>query len=295
MTASVGLRYDVARYDYEDRLDVPATARFARPPDGVVDYERLSPKIGVTWQATKALNVFASYRSAFRVPSQSQVFRPGRAVDTLSLQPVRAANMEVGLRTQLSKALTVELSAYSLDKRDDILTFRNPVDGAAEAVNNGHTRHRGIEIQAAATPTDWLRVSAAYTYARHEYEGWVLDPAFGLDYSGLEIETAPREIGNLIVSYHPGFLRGAAAAAEWIRLGHYWMDPANTHEYEGHDLLNLRFSAPVSSHLDVWLAVRNVTDERWAESASFTLARGEEFAPGAPRSFTGGLKVWLGR
>lgn len=296
VTAVVGLRFDWARYDYDDRLDGPAQPRYRRPPDGDVEYDELSPKFGLTWQALPALNVFAGWRAGFRVPSQSQVFRPGQALDTAELKPVRAQNADLGVRTELSRVLSLEVSGYRLEKEDDILTYRNPVDGSTEAVNNGRTLHRGVEVQATARPASWLRLTAAYSNAVHTYENWTVDPERGVDYTGNEIETAPREIGNFIASYLPGILPGAQASVEWVLLGSYWMDPANTRRYEGHDLLNVRLSAPVTSALEAYLSVRNVTDERWAESSGYTIQRGEELAPGAPRAWSGGLRfVWGGK
>jgi iron complex outermembrane receptor protein len=296
VTATVGLRYDWARYDYDDRLEGPAPARFQRPPDGEVDYDALSPKLGVTWQALPTLGVFASWRAGFRVPSQSQVFRPGQALDTTGLKPVRARNADLGVRAELFRSISLEVTGYRLEKEDDILTYRNPLDGSTEAVNNGRTLHTGVEVQASAQPAAWLRLTAAYSNAKHTYEDWAVDPGRGVDYTGNEIETAPREMGTFIGTYLPRFLPGSQASVEWVLLGSYWMDPANTRRYEGHDLWNLRLSSPITSGLEAYFTVRNVTDERWAESAGYTIQRGEELSPGVPRSYAGGVRfLWGGR
>jgi outer membrane receptor protein involved in Fe transport len=296
VTATLGLRYDWARYDYDDHLDGPAPSRFRRPPDGSVEYDSVSPKVGVVWQALPNLGVFASWRSGFRVPSQSQVFRQGSALETLSLEPVKAGNADIGVRAALSDSISLEVVGYRLEKRDDILTYRNPLDGATEAVNNGRTLHTGVEVQLAARPLSWLNLAAAYSHAKHTYEEWVVDPAGGVDFSGKEIESAPRDMANVIATYEPAFLGGARASVEWVLLGSYWMDPANTHRYEGHHLWNVRLSAPVTPALEAYASVRNLTDRRWAENASFTIQRGEELAPGAPRSFGAGVRfTWGGR
>ena len=180
---------------------------------------------------------------------------------------------------------------YQLDKRDDVLSYRNPVDGATEAVNAGHTRHRGVEVGLTARPARWLAVNAGYSRAKHTYEDWVVDPAQGIDYSGLEMETAPREVGNLLVTVSPN--TRALVSLEVVHLGRYWMDAANTQAYDGHTLLNARASYEVRRGVRLYARLLNAADTRYAESASYTIARGREYAPGAPRSaFVG---VALGR
>jgi outer membrane receptor protein involved in Fe transport len=69
------------------------------------------------------------------------------------------------------------------------------------------------------------------------------------------------------------------------------MDADNTHRYPGHDLFGLRLSVPVYSRTTLFARLRNVTDERYAESSAYTAARGEEFAPGLPRAFYLGVEV----
>jgi iron complex outermembrane receptor protein len=288
---SAGLRFDHMQYAYDDTLTTPPLPRYQRPADAHRRYHHLSPKLGLTYRAADPVDVFASYRHAFRAPSEGQLFRQGTARNTIDLRPVRADNVELGLRVRPAPGVSVEVSMYELDKRDDVLSYRNPVDGATEAVNAGHTRHRGVEVGLTARPARWLDVNAGYSRAKHTYEDWVVDPAQGIDYSGLEMETAPREVGNLLVTVSP--TARARVSLEVVRLGRYWMDAANTQAYDGHTLLNARASYEVRRGVRLYARLLNAADARYAESASYTIARGREYAPGAPRSaFVG---VALGR
>lgn len=287
--ASAGLRYDRMSYRYDDTLDTPPTPRYLRPADATRTYDRVSPKLGITWQIAEPLNAFASYRQAFRAPSEGQLFRQGSTRNTIDLEPVRASNVEVGLRAAPMRGLSLEGSIYRLDKRDDILSFRDPVDGATDVLNAGHTRHRGVELGAEVTPRTWLWLHASYSRARHTYEAWVVDPARGLDYSGKDIETAPRDLGDASITVTPrGWLM---ASAEVSRVGRYWMDAANTHRYAGHTLLNLRTEVRLREGVRLFARLLNAADARYAESSSFTLQRGEEFAPGLPRTAYVGARI----
>lgn len=68
------------------------------------------------------------------------------------------------------------------------------------------------------------------------------------------------------------------------------MDPENEHEYEGYRLLNLRIEAPITGGLALSGRVMNLTDEIYADRASFNAFRGEEFSPGRPRAVQLGLR-----
>jgi outer membrane receptor protein involved in Fe transport len=288
-----GLRLDHMEYDYDDLLATPPTSRYRRPEDAKRDYDHLSPKIGATYAVSSGLDLFASYRHAFRAPSEGQLFRQGSALNTIDLQPVKADNYEAGLRAQPIRQFSFELSLYRLDKDDDILTYRDPLDGATQSVNAGKTRHRGLELGARVSPSRWFSVAAAYSYAKHTYEEWIVDPAQGIDYSGNEQEAAPRVLGNLLLTATPR--SDTSLSLELTRVGSFWMDAANTAKYEGHTLLHLRGEVRLGHGFTVFGRLLNATDARYAESTSYTIQRGRELAPGMPRTLYGGLEFGWAR
>lgn len=282
-----GLRYDFLRYDYSNKLSVVTTGRYRRPESQAVDYSHLSPKVGATYVFNDKLNMFASYRHAFRIPSESQVFRQGQTVNTIDLQPIKANNYETGLRGGVGNGVEYEVSVYSLIKTDDIVSYVNP-DGTRENLNAGKTSHRGVEISLVLQPVNSLNLRSSLSFAKHKYEEW--KPTSILNFGGYQIESAPRQIINVVATYRPTFLRKSDISLEWTRLGSYYLDTDNLHRYGGHDLLNLRASSQLLSNLALFARVNNLTDELYAESAGYTAARGEEFSPGLPRSIYVGLQ-----
>lgn len=283
LRAQAGVRVDFARYEYDDLLDTPDTTRHRRPLDATRQFTRATPKLGLTWQASDLVSLFAGYREAFRAPSEGQLFRQGTARNTIDLAPVKANNVEGGVRVGRGLAWNVDASVYQLVKRDDILSYRSPVDGATEAVNAGRTDHVGVEASAAVQVVRTLRVSSAWSYARHRYADWVVDPVSRVDYSGNEMELAPRTIGNVMVTFTP--FVWLDTSAEISRLGSYYMNAENTQRYDGHTLVNLRGRVRLRDSIHLHVRALNIANTRYAESASYTIARGREFAPGAPRTF----------
>ncbi|MGD8941465.1 MAG: TonB-dependent receptor, partial [Gammaproteobacteria bacterium] len=290
---TAGLRMDYMRYDYDNNLSVENTGSHRRPESTTVDYNHLSPKLGMSYLFNDTINGFIAYRHAFRVPSQNQLFRQGRAENTVDLEPVKADNIETGIRGKFPHMLNYELSVYYLTKRDDILTYQHP-DRTRETMNAGKTLHRGVEL-GLHTPTNKpLSFSVSYSYAKHTYEDW--KPSDTVDYSGNEMSSAPREIANTRLHYRPKLLQSANLELEWVRLGSYWMDDANTHKYPGHDVLNLRGNLALNKTFQLFARLMNITDERYATSSAYKApAFGNpeqfEYAPGMPRTLYAGIRA----
>jgi outer membrane receptor protein involved in Fe transport len=283
---TAGLRYDRVGYAYDNKLGVLQTGNHRRPASTSLWYDHLSPKLGATLELSPALSAFASYRHAFRAPSEDQLFRQGSADQTVNLEPVRANSYEVGVRGRAGGRFTFEVSAYTMTVKDDILTFFNTVDFSSQTSNAGRTRHRGIEVGAGVGLASFLRLESAYSYGEHKYLQWVT--ATGTDYSGNEIESAPRHVANTRLVLSP-LRKHGSAAVEWQHVGGYFTDPENAHRYGGYDLVSLYLTVPVVHGFDLVGRVNNLANTRYAVTASFNpfvpAAQQERFTPGLPRTF----------
>ncbi|MDH5612993.1 MAG: TonB-dependent receptor [Gammaproteobacteria bacterium] len=301
---NAGLRYDHAGYDYSDNIAGAATVyavdfngsvrnrTYNRPTDTTVNFSQLSPKLGATYVFSDDLNGFASYRRAFRAPSEGQLFRPGSSAVSLDLEAVKVDSYELGLRGKTSQDFDYEISLYHMSKKDDLVTFIDPVDTTIRyTVNAGETQHQGVELGLNKKLAEDLKVAFSYSYAKHTYEDWV---SSGVDYTGNEMATAPREIMNTILGWTPSALNGGNVEMEWERLGDYWMDNDNTYKYSGYNLLNLRAKYNFDKKLELYGRVMNVTDRLYATNSSYTAASGFsaekfEYAPGNPRTVYVGI------
>jgi outer membrane receptor protein involved in Fe transport len=79
---------------------------------------------------------------------------------------------------------------------------------------------------------------------------------------------------------------------EWVRIGEYWLDAANTAKYPGHDLLNLRANWPLAARLTAYGSIYNLADKRYADSAQIS-SNTPVFSPGLPRTLYAGLEAQL--
>lgn len=284
---NAGLRLDYIAYDYSNKLDVVTTGSKRRPESTTVEYDHVSPKLGATYAFSDALNGFASYRNTFRAPSQGQLFRQGQAVNTVDLKPVDADSFELGLRGKAGAQSNYEVSLYHMSKKDDIISYTNTVDGTRETQNAGETLHRGIELGFDTALAAAVQLDLSYSYAEHTYEEW--SPKTGVSYNGNEMSSAPRQIGDVRLAWRPETLNGGRVELNWVHLGSYWLDDENTHTYAGHDLYHLRANYALNKQLELFGRIENLTDERYATSASYSQFNGEQFAPGLPRTLYAGL------
>lgn len=289
LRVTAGLRYDYVRYAMENNLNSGVGAgNLYQPGDTAVDFARLSPKLGVTWALSPASHLFASYNQGFRTPSENQLFRAGaasamQADAALALKPILADQFEAGVRGTAA-GWQYEAVAYLLNKRDDLLAQRD-ASGVTVQTNNGATRHKGVELGLGRSLTSSWRIDAAASYAVHRYVDWV---AGGVDYSGREIEASPRVMSNVRLSWAPR--GGTLAQLEWVHLGAYFLEASNqAGKYPGHDLFNLRASQALDSRWTLFARVMNLTNQRFADSAS--VSSGTAVAsPGLPRALYMGLE-----
>ncbi len=289
LRVTAGLRYDYARYALENRFAAgPMTGGYYQPADTAVDFSRLSPKLGMTWALTPVSHLFASYNQGFRTPSENQLFRAGASaaaqVDAaLALKPILAEQFEVGIRGNLD-GWQYEAVAYLLNKQDDLLGQRD-ASGVTVQTNNGSTRHKGVELGLGRQLAAQWRLDAAASYAVHRYVDWV---GSGFDYSGKEVEAAPRVMSNVRVSWTPR--RGTFAQLEWVHLGSYYLEASNQlGKYPGHDLFNLRVTQAIDQRWSMFARVLNLSDQRFADSASVSSGTAV-YSPGLPRALYLGLE-----
>ncbi len=286
-----GVRYDASGYAYDTKLDPIATGRWRRPADTTVNYTRLSPKVGATLDLSRSLNLFGSYREGFRAPGQSQLFQQGsNAMSTVSLKPVTAKSLEGGARGQVAGRFMYSMSVYDMHIENDILTILD-AQGAQTTSNAGETRHRGVELSAGAMVTSQLRFDAAYSTSKQTYEEWTI-PVSGknVSYAGHTIETAPHTLANLLLTYSPNVLNGGRVAAEWTMTGRYYGDPENTQTYDGFDLVTLHGNYVIRHLGELFVRVTNVTNEKYAEVATYNAFNKWQYTPGTPRSVFAGLR-----
>lgn len=283
-TVTLGARYEYMNYDYTNNMIAGRTrddgtecgfggCRYSRPPSGNDHYSNLSPKFGVSYQYSDNTRFYANVSRGYRAPQATELYRLQRNQQTADLDSETATNVEVGVKG-FYENLSYVVSAYNMNK--DNFIFR---DSDFFNVNDGESRHRGIEVELRYQFTPAWDLAVAATHARHTYEhSQVLND---INIKGNDIDTAPRTLANARLGWN--VTANSRVELEWQHVDDYYTDPANLHEYEGHDLMHLRASARVTDNLTVYGRVLNLTDEAYAERADYSSFGGDRYFPGLPR------------
>jgi outer membrane receptor protein involved in Fe transport len=205
----------------------------------------------------------------------TELYRLQRQQTVTSLDSERADSAELGLRWR-GASVGLDLAAFTMNKRDVILR-----DAAGFNISGGRTRHRGVEYE-----LDWRfaagwTIAGSGTLARHEYRFTAAVEQGEQITSSDDIDTAPRELHALRLRRDAGDF---AAELEWLHVGDYWTNAANTARYGGHDLANLRLSWQPTPAWSLALRVTNLRDAAYADRADFAFGDHRYF-PGRPRAY----------
>ena len=280
-----GLRLEYARYDYDNRMidgntdedgvPCPGGCLYSRPADRSDDFTNLAPRIGLVWNLSDAVTAYLSLARGFRAPEATELYRLQRQQSVADLDSEQADAAELGLRWRAETA-SLDLALFHMDKRNVILR-----DSEGFNVSGGRTRHVGLEYEG-----DWAfagnwSLSAAGTFARHEYRFTAAVEQGEQITSGNDIDTAPRDIHALRLRHDAAWLE---AELEWLLVGSYWANAANTARYGGHNLGNLRLTAQPGDDWTVSLRVTNLLDTAYADRADFAFGDYRYF-PGRGRAY----------
>ncbi len=289
----VGARYDAIEYDYTNNM-VPSSSTGA--PSETRDFEHVSPRIGATWSPSVDHSFYVNVSEGFLPPEISALY--GR-LQAPNLTESIFLNREIGWRGLfLDGDLALDAALYRLDGDDEVVNY-TIAPGNSEPRNAGSTRHQGVELGAVWQFAEQWQLTVASAWSEHEYREYRVSPT--LDYAGREIPAAPEWIANSELRWQPAALPGLTLALEWVHLGDYWMDNANTVRYDGHDLANLRASWQHDAW-EWWAKGQNLGDVHYAETAAssypgvgiYNPDTQDTYTPGAPRTVSVGVNYRFG-
>lgn len=253
LQVSLSGRYDHIVYDYDNFLDSTA---FSGAPDSRDVFQAFTPKIGLIYKLSQEVGVYANYSQGFLPPQLSELYR---GVKVPTLRQAEFANYELGAWFNLGDKANVEVNAYLLEGDDEIINV-DLLDGSRERQNAGQTRHYGLEYALNIAPSEEWFFRFAGSNSRHEF----VDYAEGdLNLAGNRMPFAPEWLANAQATYRPSYLPGFRIGLEWVHLGEYFIDNANSDTYEGYDLLHLR-TGYEWKNLEIWCNVTNLTDELYS-------------------------------
>jgi iron complex outermembrane recepter protein len=278
-----GLQWTHAKRTADDQFLIDGDGSYQRR------YAQFSPKTGLLWQASEAVQVYGNVSRAFEPPTFSET-SPTRA-----LEAQESTTFEVGTRG-VASGIRWDISAYYSQLNNEFVSYQlNPlVPGLSAILNADDTVHQGVEVGLAGPfahdvmlAGDTLNWQLAYTFGRFRFDQ---DRVYG----NAAIPGIPEQYVRAKLDYSNTLGWTLSPNIEYVPQG-YFVDLANTLSSDPYLLLGLNASYKFSDTLRLFVDARNLTDKVYAATTGVIVnANGTDspqFAPGEGRSVYAGVEI----
>jgi len=279
-----GVRHSEVNYESTDHFIVGAN-----PDDsGGLDFDSTVPVLGVLFQATPGVHLFASWGKGFEAPTFSELaYRPdGLPGLNFDLEAADSTNMEAGVKWRISEHAQVNTTLFRSTTHDDIVTGPAPFPGRNTFVNADLTRREGVELATSISMLEAaLTLDLAYTYTRARFEQFV--NFAGVDLAGNQIPGVPENSAYVQLNWRhapSGFTTGIEA--RWA--DEVFADDLNTAVADSYVVANWHagFRQDLTSwRLEEFVRVDNLTDEEYVGSVIVNAVGARYFEPAPDRTY----------
>ena len=283
-TLSAGLRYDEISYDVDDLFLTDGD------DSGVLDFDEISPSIGVNYRLNEGV-LFASYSSSFETPTTTELANPDASGGfNAALAPQLADNFEVGFKNSVGN-LYYEIALFTIDLEDELIPFELAAFPGRDFYSNaGSSTRDGIETALSWVHESGLSVDASFTWSNFEFDSFVDDN--GNDFSGNKLPGLPEQFGYLGFTYTAA--SGFSGTFEIIYAGDLYANNANSVEVPAYTVANLRLNHEFES--GQWLiqpsiGINNLFDENYNNNIRINAFGARYFEPAPPLNFYAGVVV----
>lgn len=174
--------------------------------------QAFSPKLGLVYQPTKDMSLFASYSNSFTPNSGT----------TVDLQPIKSSiidQYEAGIKKDFWRGvLSTNVTVYQITNSNLAQTAELKADGSLNTDSTiktlgGGTKSKGVEIDITARPLQGLNIVAGYSYNDMRYTN--TSGTSGSFVEGDRVARTPKNTANLSFFYTlpSGALKGLSFGA----------------------------------------------------------------------------------
>ncbi len=141
-----------------ERYNIPSTSANALLGEDVPTNATL-PRIGIVYELSKQINLYATYNQGFQVPDPYSIPFLAEAP-----KPLTSRLYEVGAKSEwFNNQLQANLSIYNLEQ-ENVITFANDPSNPDLLVQRGQERARGVELELIGNPLTNLSIVLTYAY-----------------------------------------------------------------------------------------------------------------------------------
>ncbi len=253
-------------------------------------YTAFNPKLGVLYEPTEHLQLFANISRSVEVPTFSELTQNGTAGFTpVGMQ--KAWTAEIGTRGETER-FAWDVSLYRAWIDGEMLQFTMAPGIPASTFNANNTIHQGLEFalvmdvaESVFASGDALVWRNAYTYSDYYFEG---DQQYGDN----QIPGQPHHFYQTELRYD--HLGGWFASVDWEIASAADVDFSNTLKTPGYGIVGLNAGYDFNEQVKLFVDARNLLDKKYVSTYSTIVnAAGNTsvFYPGEGRSLFAGLQI----
>ncbi|MGK2911130.1 MAG: TonB-dependent receptor family protein [Sphingobium sp.] len=216
-------------------------------------FSEFSPKFGVLFEPSAALQVYGNYSRSAELPGFSELAQAQPTPGFVPLQAQTAWTAEIGTRGKAGIAKW-DISLYRADLRHELLQY-SVVPGTIPAAtfNAGKTRHQGIEAGLDLTLAPWVTLRQVYTLSDFSFRNDAQFIDNRLPVIATHLYRAELRLGTEALTVAPSL--------EWVPRAGY-ADYANTVRPDGYVLFGLTAHADVAHGVTIFADARNLTGRK---------------------------------
>ncbi len=235
----------------------------------------LTPRVGVAYDITNQVTLFAGYGEGFEQPL---FFTPAVAGETP--EPETSKQIEAGVKFDLDVGLSGSLAVFQVERQN--VTVSNPEIPLTQ-IQSGEQRTRGVEAEFLWQPMPELSLLANVTYQQAEVTKDTTLPV------GDRLVRVPQSFGRIAGQYRflKGDAKGLSLGAGLTASSGAEITLPNSFETDGYAVADARIGYEIGP-AKVSVSVENLFDEEYFLPYGFL---GNSVAPGQPRSFLATLRV----
>jgi iron complex outermembrane receptor protein len=277
-----GVRYDAFFYDVNVKFPTDSGDSGSRTMD------RWSPSGGILWTPQNDISVFATYGTAFQVPTTTELVNPGGAGFNDDLEPQTAHSWEIGSRYETAD-LTLGLAFFFIDIDDELIPYET-VSGRIAFRNAGHSQRRGVELEGRGTLPWGFQWVLAASVLDAEYIDYATD---GGRFDGNDEPGIPpwQAFGELSWRNDGGLF----LAAEVQAVAAIPVDDANSAASPAYATLGVRmaWTGQVTEKwtLQPFCGVRNINGAQYDGTIRVNARGGRYYEPAPPINFYAGIEA----
>jgi iron complex outermembrane receptor protein len=298
-SALAGVRYSSVRFASQDHFLSDGDG------SGAVRYQAGNPVLGLTYQASDRLNLYANYGKGFESPTLVEVAYSGggKPAFNTSLAASRSRHYELGLKWAPAAQSRLDFTLYQIEARDEIVVASS-TGGSATFKNAPGTRRTGWELSGASQFTPHWRATLAASQIDAKFSQSFTSNGNTVQ-AGKQIPGIPQSLlfsellwtsqGNSAGASSRTRL-GSQAGLELTRAGRLYANDSNSASAEGYATLNLKVShawALGGGTLTAYARIDNLTDKRYVGSVIVNQAASQFYEPAPGRNATLGLRLVL--